>query len=100
MLDTEAMQEAEVDQEIDEGVVVGDGGAVAQMGSFDPQGNGLRINALDGSALVVDEFVGNGVTVEGVTQTRADGGGHHGGAAAVLPTLVMHRAGTGRWVRE
>jgi len=76
------------------------------------QSDGLRIDApkgraaLDGSALVVGEFVSLAVAVKGVTQARADGRGHpqrdlrHSGAAAALPEFVMNWTGIGRALWE
>ena len=65
------MQKAKIDEQVDEGVLVGDGFAVAKNGALDAEGFGLGVDALDGGALVVDKFVGIGVTVEGVTETSA-----------------------------
>ncbi len=94
------MQEAEIDEQIDKRVLVGNGGAVAQMRTLDTEGGGLRINSLNGRALFVDVLVRLAVAVEGVTQAGADRGGHHGGATALLPELVMNRAGVGDTFRE
>ena len=66
------MQEAEIDEQINERILVGDGFAIAKDGALDAEGNGLRVDAFDGGALVVDAFVGNGVTVEGVADACAD----------------------------
>ena len=89
------MQEAEIDEQINQGVLVGDGLAVAKNGTLDAESFGLRVDALDGGALVVDEFVEIGVAVEGVAEAGTDAGGHLGSAATGLPKFVMNRANVG-----
>jgi hypothetical protein len=54
---TEAVQKAKIDEQVNECVLVGDGCAVAEVGALDAEGGGLSVDALDGGALVVDEFV-------------------------------------------
>ena len=53
----EALQEAQVDQDVDQGVEVSDGGAVADVRALDAEGDGLAVDAFDGGALVVDVLV-------------------------------------------
>jgi hypothetical protein len=88
-LQTQALQEAQVDQDIDQRVLVGDGGAVAQMWPLDAQGHRLRIDPLNGGALAIEGFVQLAVAVERVTQARADTDRHHGGAALLLGVGMM-----------
>ena len=90
---TQALQETQVDQEVDQRVVIGDGWAVAQMRTFDAEGHRLRVDALDGGALSIDGLVFLAVTVEGVAQASADTGGHHRGAAAASGIDVVDRTG-------
>ena len=52
----DALQGTQVDQDVDEGVLVGDGLTVAQLGTFDVQFEGLAVDALCGGALLVDGF--------------------------------------------
>ena len=92
---SEAMQKAEIDEQINERVLVGDGFAVAKNGALDAESFGLRVDAFDSSALVVDEFVSVAGTVEGVAEASADAGGHLGGAATGLPEFVMDGANVG-----
>jgi hypothetical protein len=49
-----AVQGAQVDQDLDEGILVDDGPAVALPGALDAKFLGLGIDALGGGALVVD----------------------------------------------
>jgi hypothetical protein len=51
------LQEAEVDENVDQRVAVGDGLLVAEVGAFDAQRDGLAVNALGGGALLVDVLV-------------------------------------------
>src|SRR3990172_5061811 len=80
----QALQEAQVDQHVDQRIVVGDGLTVAEMGSLDAQRHRLRVDALDSAALTVEALVEFAVAVERIAQARADAGGHHGGAATAL----------------
>ena len=89
-LPPQALQEAQIDQEVNERVLVRNGRAVAQMRPLNAQGDGLRVNAFDGGALAIDPLVQLAVTVEGVTQARADTGGHHGRAALLLGVVMMN----------
>ena len=92
---SEAVQEAEIDEQINERVLVGNGLAIAKNRTLDAESFGLRVDALDGGALVVDEFVSVAGTVEGVAEAGTDAGGHLGSAATGLPEFVMNRANVG-----
>ena len=94
------MQSPEIDEDIDEGVLVGNGLFVAQFGAFDAQSQGLGVNPLVGRALVVEQFIGLRVTVELVTDTSPNSGGHGGDTAAFGPVFVVDRAGRGGGFRE
>lgn len=59
----------EIDQDIDQGVVVGDRRLVAQFGPLDAQSFGLTEDAFGGCALPVKPFVILTLTVELVTDT-------------------------------
>ncbi len=89
------LQEAQVDQDVDERVLIGDGGAIAQMWAFDAQGPGLGVDALHGGALAVEIFVWVAVAVEGVAEARPDAGRHHRATAALLPLFVVDWASLG-----
>jgi len=99
-LQTQALQEAQVDQDINQRVLVGDGGAVAQMWPLDAQCHGLRIDPLNGGALAIEGFVQLTVAVERVTQACADAGRHHRGASTPFPIAMPHRTGAARECRE
>ena len=44
-------------RDVDEGIQVGDGSAVAELGTFDTQRLGLGVDALGGRALIVESLV-------------------------------------------
>jgi len=97
VLAAHAVQGAQVDQDIDQGGLVGDGLAIAQSGPFNAQFDGLSVDPLGGGALLVDLFVSLTVAVELVAQASADTGGDSGGTAALGPVLVVDGTGlTGR----
>ena len=96
---TDALQEAQIDEEVGQGVEIGNGVAVAEVGAFDAEGDGLAVDALDGGALLVDILVSLALAVEGVAQASADAGGHRRRAAFLRPVLVLDRAGFSGWLR-
>src|SRR5512135_3472443 len=89
----QALQEAQVDQQIDQRILVGDRRAMAQVGSLDPEGDRLRVDAFDGGAFPIQLLVTLALAVESVPEARPDAGGHHHGAAAFLPAGMMDRTG-------
>ena len=86
------MQGAEVDQDVDEGVLVGDGPTVAQFGALDAGFDGLGVDALGGGALLVDILVDLAFAVELVANASADTGGQRSDTA-LGPVPVLNRAG-------
>lgn len=83
----------EIDQDIDQGVVVGDRRLVAQFGPLDAQGFGLTEDAFGGCALPVKPFVILTLTVELVTDTGAGRGAQGNDAAAFGPFSVVDGTG-------
>ena len=61
---TDAVEGAEVDEDVDEGVEVSDGFAVAEFRAFDAEFDGLGVDALGGGALFVEALVGLAGVVE------------------------------------
>ncbi len=96
----DALEGMQVYQHVDQGIVIGDGCAVAQLGTLDTQNHGLTIESLTGGALLVDVLVDGAVTVELIPDASADAGGKSGRTAAFGPVLVTNRAGAGRDFRE
>jgi hypothetical protein len=92
LLPPHAAQGVQVDQDVDEGVEVGDGLAIAQPGALDAEFLGLGIDALGSRALVVDFLVDVAVTIDLVADTCADAGCHRSDAA-LGPVLVLDGAG-------
>ena len=68
----QALQEVQIDQNVDERILIGDGFAVAQMRTLNAQVDRLCVDAFQGGALVISELIGLTVTVKGVAQARAD----------------------------
>ncbi len=89
LLPPHAVQGAQVDQDIDEGILVGNGLAVAQPGALDAKLLGLGVDALGGGTLVVDFLVDVAIAVDLVAGARADTGGYRGGTALFGPNLVV-----------
>lgn len=62
-----------VEQDIDEGIWVGNRAAMAELGSFDTKVDSPSVNPFDGRALVVDQLVSRTVAVELVAEAGARG---------------------------
>ena len=84
---------AQVDEDVRQGVAVGNGGLVAQLGSLDTQGNCLAEDPLDSGALFVDLLVGIAFPVQLVANTSAGEHGHGELAAPFGPARVVDWAG-------
>lgn len=95
-----ALPGPQVDQDVDEGVLVGDGLAVAQPGTLDAQFLGLAVDALGGGPLLVDCLVYGAVAVELIANAGADAGGQCGHAATFGPVLVANGTDASRDYRE
>ena len=89
----QALEEAQIDEDVGEGVEVGDGASVADVRVLNAESDGLGVDALDGGALVVDALVEVAVTVEGVTQASADAGRHLCSAAVFSEAGMVDRTG-------
>lgn len=63
------MNSPQVNEHINQGIVVGDSLAVAQLGLLKAQGDGLAVDALGGAALVVELFESVTLAVELVADT-------------------------------
>jgi len=68
---TQALKETQVDQDVDQRVLIGDGLTVAQMRALNAERDGLRVDPLDRGALAIDLLVEFTVAVKRVAQTRA-----------------------------
>ena len=93
------MQGAQVDQDVYEGVLIGDRLSVAQLGVLDTQRDGLTVDALGSSALFVNLFVSLAVSVKLVPDAGADAG-RDGGDATLGPVFVLDGAGLTGGLRE
>ena len=71
LLHAHALQGVQVDEHVDQGILVDDGGLAAQAGSLDAEFNGLAIGAFISSALFVDGLVGRVLPIELVAQACA-----------------------------
>ena len=95
-----SVQGTKIDQNIDEGVLIGYGPTIAQSGALNTQFFGLGVDALGSSALLVDSLEEGTVAVELIADASADAGGKSGSTAAFGPVLVTNRADAGRDFRE
>lgn len=77
-------QGMQVDEQIDQGVKVGDRAPIAQTRALDTQGDGLGIDALGGGALGVHGLVVGAAAVELVAQARAGAGSQSRATAGAL----------------
>ena len=91
------LQGVQVDEHVDQGILVDNGGLAAQPGPLDAEFNGLAIGALVGGALLVDRLVLRACAVELVTQAHAHAGRHHRGAAAFGPGIVANMSAAVRY---
>jgi len=91
-----SVQGTEIDQNIDEGVLIGDGPTIAQSGALNTQCFGLGVDTLGGSALLVDFLEEGTIAVELIADASADAGGESGSTATIGPSLVIHGADASR----
>ena len=70
-----AAQGAQIDQDIDKGVLIGDGTLVAQVWPLNAEGNGLAVNPFHGAALIIEALKGNTLAVKFMASTGPDTGG-------------------------
>ena len=90
----------QVDEHVGQGVVIGDGSAIAQFGALDAEVDSLAINALGGGALFVDLLVFRAMAVELIADARATAGGEGGDTTFLGPVLVVDGAGFAGGLRE
>jgi hypothetical protein len=86
----EALQQAEIDQGVGEGVEIGNGIAIAKMRAFNAESNCLAIDAFGGRTLAINLFVDWALSVDGVTQAGANAGRHRNRATAFASAFMMN----------
>ena len=91
-LATHALQSAEVKQDVDQSVLIGDRLLIAESGAFNAQFFSQGIDALGGGALLVYLLVCVAVPIELVPDASADAGGYFGDAATFGPLWVIDGA--------
>ncbi len=98
----DAAQQAQVDEQVDQGVLVGNGCAVTQMRALDAQIHGLTVDAFGGGTLAIDFLIGLALPIQGVAQAGADTGGQVGRTATLRPVAVIEGAGLsgGMWEEQ
>lgn len=87
------MEGAQVDQDVNQAVLIGDGLKITNFGTFDPQSFGLTVDPFVSSPLLVDLFVKLTVPVKLIPDAGADAGGQGRDTAAFGPLLVLKGAG-------
>ena len=85
------LEGVQIDHHVSQGVVIGDGCAVAQFGSLDAKIHSLAVDPLSGGALLVDGFVFFALAVQLITQACAGTGGQGGDTTAFLPIRILGR---------
>ena len=88
---TKTLEQAEIDQDVGEGVEIGDGIAVAEVGTFNAESDRLAIDAFGGRALFVNIFVDLALPVERITQASANASRHGNPTAAFARAFMMNR---------
>lgn len=76
---TDTLQGAQVEQDIDQGIDIGDGLPISDFRTFDAQLHGLTVDPFAGGSLLVDPFVGVTVSVKLIAEASASTGSHGGG---------------------
>ena len=69
------LEGVQINQDVGQGVLVGDGSAVAQLGTLDAKIDGLAVDPLSGSTLAKNLFVGITVAVKLIAQPGTGAGG-------------------------
>jgi hypothetical protein len=93
------MVSAEVDEDIDEGVEIGNGLLITELWSLNTEGFSLRVDTLGAGALFAKVLVRGSVPVELIAETRSDGSRHSGQTAPLGPRLVANGTGLTGGVR-
>jgi len=88
----QAAKETEIEEQVDQGVAVGDGLTIAQLGPLDAQLDRLGVDAFAGRALAIHRLVLGAVAVKFVTGASAGGSGERGEAALLGRVLVLDGA--------
>ncbi len=86
----QSLEETQVDQNVDERVAIRNRRATAEMRTFNAQSDGLRIDSLNGSALMVNLLAAHTVPIQGVAQARANARRHLGCTSTALPIAMTH----------
>ncbi len=87
------LEGVQVYQNIGQGVVVGNGGGVAQLWPLDAQVNSLAVDALCGSTLLENIFELLAGAIDLIAQACSDAGRDGGDAALFEPVLIVDRTG-------
>ena len=69
------LEGVQVNQDISQGIVIGDGSSVTEFWSLNAERHRLTVNSLGGGALSVNSFVFLAVPIQLITQARAGTGG-------------------------
>ena len=96
------LEGVQIDQNVSQGIVIGDGKAIAEFGALDPKMNRLAVDAFGGSALFVDRFVFFTLAIQLIAQASTRAGCQSGDAAALRPLGMLDRAGFTRtdWMEQ
>ena len=85
------LEGVQVNQDIGQGIVIGNGRAIAQFGAFDAESYRLAVDAFGSGALLVNGLELLALSIHLVAQTSAFPCGQGGDAALFGPILVVTR---------
>ncbi len=97
-----AVQGPQVDEDVEQGIEIGNGLTVAQLGAFNAKGSGLGVDTFSGSALAIDMLVGWRGTVEFVADLCTGAEGKSGETTPFAPIGTVDGTGlSGRhWEKQ
>ena len=91
------LESVQIDQDVGQRVVIGDGHAIAQLGTLDAQGDSLTVDAFGSRTLLVDLLVRFAIAVDLVAHPRSFAGGQGCDTALLGPALVLNGAVFTSW---
>ena len=84
----DALKCPEIDDDIDERILIGNGLAVAEVRTLNAQIDGLRVDAFGGGSLLVDLLILRALTIQLIAQASPDADGQGADTAAFGPIFV------------
>lgn len=85
---SDALQRPEIDDNINERILIGNGLSVAQIRAFNAQIDSLRIDALGGGPLFIEVFVRLAIAIQLIAQPGSDADRQDADTPVFGPVLV------------